>query len=39
MKRILVPTDIHLTSSGQGRLCDDAITAMMEWLAPADTAD
>jgi hypothetical protein len=31
-------TMIHLLSSGQVGLCDDAITAMMDVLASADAA-
>jgi hypothetical protein len=31
-------TVVHLISSGQVRLCDEAITAMMDVLASADTA-
>jgi hypothetical protein len=31
-------TIIHLISSGQARLCTDAITAMMDMLASVDAA-
>jgi len=31
-------TMIHLISSGQVRLCEDAITAMMDLLASVDAA-
>jgi hypothetical protein len=31
-------TVVHLISSGQVRLCDEAIMAMMDVLAPADAA-
>ena len=31
-------TVVHLISSGQVRLCDEAITAMMDVLASADAA-
>jgi hypothetical protein len=33
-----IATVVHLLSSGQVRLCDDAITAMMDGLASVDAA-
>jgi hypothetical protein len=33
-----IATMIHLISSGQVRLCDDAIMAMMDLLASVDAA-